>query len=61
MPADEDYDPEAYVIAPLTPLIESPPIEPVEPPLPRRRSAAGVARPPVRTGGVSRRRPAPRS
>jgi hypothetical protein len=34
MPADEDYDPEAYVLAPLTPLIESPPMEPVESPLP---------------------------
>ena len=33
MPADEDYDPDAYVSAPATPLVESPPIEPIEPPL----------------------------
>jgi hypothetical protein len=32
--ADEDYDPDTYVVPPLTPLVESPPIEPVEPPLP---------------------------
>jgi hypothetical protein len=32
MPADEDYDPEAYVTPPRTPLIESPPIEPLEEP-----------------------------
>src|SRR6185503_4258477 len=31
MPADVDYDPEAYVTPPSTPLIESPPVEPVEP------------------------------
>lgn len=34
MPADEDYDPDAYVSAAATPLVESPPIEPIEPPLP---------------------------
>lgn len=34
MPADEDYDPEAVVTPQAQPLIESPPIEPVEPPLP---------------------------
>ena len=34
MPADEDYDPDAYVSVPATPLVESPPIEPIEPPLP---------------------------
>jgi hypothetical protein len=34
MPADEDYDPESYVTPPSTPLVESPPIEPIEPPLP---------------------------
>jgi hypothetical protein len=34
MPADEDYDAEAYVTPPSTPMIESPPIEPpLEPPL----------------------------
>ncbi len=33
MPADEDYDPEAIVTPQAPPLIESPPIEPVEPPL----------------------------
>jgi hypothetical protein len=31
MPADIDYDPEAYVTPPATPLVESPPVEPVEP------------------------------
>jgi hypothetical protein len=42
MPADEDYDPDAYVSAAATPLVESPPIEPIEPPLP----AITVAPPP---------------
>jgi hypothetical protein len=34
MPADDDYDPESYVTPRSTPLVESPPIEPIEPPLP---------------------------
>jgi len=33
MPAEEEYDPDAYVTPPFTPLVESPPVEPVEPPL----------------------------
>lgn len=33
MPADEN-DPETFATPPLTPMVESPPIEPVEPPLP---------------------------
>ena len=43
MSADEDYDPEAYVTQPAAPLVESPPLEPVEPPLPAR--VAGAAAP----------------
>jgi hypothetical protein len=34
MPAAEEYDPDAYVTPSFTPLVESPPVEPVEPPLP---------------------------
>jgi hypothetical protein len=34
MPAEEEYDPDAYVTPQFTPLVESPPVEPVEPPLP---------------------------
>ena len=34
MSADDDYDPESYVTPSPTPLVESPPVEPVEPPLP---------------------------
>ena len=32
MPAAEEYDPDAYVTPSFTPLVESPPVEPVEPP-----------------------------
>jgi hypothetical protein len=34
MPADDESDPDAYVTPQFTPLVESPPVEPVEPPLP---------------------------
>ena len=34
MPAEEEYDPDTYVAPQFTPLVESPPVEPVEPPLP---------------------------
>jgi hypothetical protein len=40
MPADEDYDSEPDAVTPSTPLVESPPIEPVEPPLPQSAPAA---------------------
>ena len=48
----EEYDPDAYVTPSFTPLVESPPVEPVEPPLPHRpapvpssRSVARARRP----------------
>jgi hypothetical protein len=41
--ADEDYDPDTYVVPPLTPLVESPPIEPVEGPLPSPAAPANPA------------------
>jgi hypothetical protein len=34
MPAEEEYDPDTYVAPQFTPLVESPPVEPVEPALP---------------------------
>jgi hypothetical protein len=46
MPADDDYDPDAYVAPQFTPLVESPPVEPVEPPLPVVAAPAPSA-PPV--------------
>jgi hypothetical protein len=56
MPADEDYDPEAVVTPQAQPLIESPPIEPVEPPLPPPVIIA--APPPSPTAGESPSTPA---
>jgi len=34
MPAEDEPDPDTYVAPQFTPLVESPPVEPVEPPLP---------------------------
>ncbi len=34
MPAEDEPDPDTYVTPQFTPLVESPPVEPVEPPLP---------------------------
>lgn len=40
MSADEEYDPEESVTPPAAPMVESPPVEPVEPPLPARVAGA---------------------
>ena len=45
MPADEEYDPDAYVTPTFTPLVESPPVEPVEPPLAIVAAPAPTTRP----------------
>lgn len=45
MPAEEEYDPDAYVTPSFTPLVESPPVEPVEPPLPAHSAPAPSSNP----------------
>jgi hypothetical protein len=50
MPADDEYEADTYVAPQLTPMVESPPIEPVEPPLPAPQvpaPASGPAREPA--------------
>ena len=55
MPADTDYDPETYVSPPATPLVESPPVEPVEPPPVAESGPAAPA--PAQGGGPAARNP----
>lgn len=45
MTPDEEYDPES--VLPATPMVESPPIEPIEPPLPEPPPAAASQAAPV--------------
>lgn len=53
MPAEEEYDPDAYVTPPFTPLVESPPVEPVEPPLPASSDPAPPSNPSTGTAAPS--------
>lgn len=63
MTPDEEYDPES--VLPATPMVESPPIEPIEPPLPEpppaaASQAAPVASPPPTPSTQSPESPATR-
>jgi hypothetical protein len=51
IPVDEGTDPETYVTPPLTPMVESPPVEPVEPPLPSQPPPVAPTGPPPPANG----------
>ena len=44
---EEQYEPELVTVPPMTPLVEYPPIEPVEPPMQSATQTTPAAAPPV--------------